>query len=463
MSKSGIAWTDWSWNTVTHCTPISEGCKNCYALITEKRLNRWGQEKYKDITKVLTHENALSEPGKLKKGTLIFTCSMSDLFHDDVPTEFILKQFEVMNKCSQHIFLVLTKRSSRIEELNNIVKWTGNIWLGVTVENKDNVYRINDLVNSNAQHKFLSIEPLIGPIPELPLSGIDWVIVAGETGKNARQMRSEWADLIFDKCQINNIPFFFKQWGEYGNDGNRVGKKKAGNVYKGKVWYQWPPEISKFKKIKTTKNNMKLIIEEYDELLKNIKKIYIPAQKNLLLNYWNIGFTISNALNGKPEYGAGTIKKLSMDLKIHSRTLYQIIDFSRFIKKSELSFELTWSHYRYICSLKDKDKIIKLIKKAITENLSAEQIQQVIKKEDPITESEGKRNVGSKKEFDEADALISKLERIPGDDVAEPIKIFPPESKAKIRNALSKAILRLKKLLTVIDKMDEESEQPLTI
>lgn len=231
--KSKIEWTESTWNPVTGCTQISEGCQNCYAKRMAERLHSMGQEKYKNAFKLTTHPTCLNEPLKWKKPQIIFVCSMSDLFHKSVPDEFIMQVFEVMNKASWHTFQVLTKRSKRLKEIAPKLNWTKNIWLGVTVENDNHKDRIKDLVKTPAIIKYLSVEPMLSEVKQIPLSGIDWVIVGGESGPGARPIQEEWILPIRDKCSAMNIPFFFKQWGG-------TNKKQAGSLLQGKHWKQMP-------------------------------------------------------------------------------------------------------------------------------------------------------------------------------------------------------------------------------
>lgn len=213
MSNSGIEWTEMTWNPVTGCNKISPGCKFCYAEIMSKRLKAMGVDKYKDGFKLKTHPETLSTPYTWKKSKIVFVNSMSDLFHDDVPLAFIKAVFSVMNNTPQHIYQVLTKRSERLLELSSQLNWTNNIWMGVSVENDDYTYRVRQLAKTKAKTKFLSIEPLIGPVKTLNLKNINWVIVGGESGHKARPVQKEWIDFVKEKCAKENIAFFFKQWG----------------------------------------------------------------------------------------------------------------------------------------------------------------------------------------------------------------------------------------------------------
>jgi len=240
MAKnSSIEWTESTWNPITGCTKVSPGCKFCYAERMAKRLKAMGSANYENGFKLTLHEHVLELPLTWKKPQTIFVNSMSDLFHKNVPLEFIQKMFDVMNKAYWHKFQILTKRSERLFELDPLFTrlgragWTDNIWMGVSVENENYTYRINHLRYTNAKVKFLSIEPLIGPIEQLDLTNINWVIVGGESGPGARPMKEEWVIKIRDECKRAKVPFFFKQWGG-------VNKKKNGRVLKGRTWEEMP-------------------------------------------------------------------------------------------------------------------------------------------------------------------------------------------------------------------------------
>jgi protein gp37 len=232
-TKSKIEWTDSTWNPVTGCVKISTGCKNCYAERMAKRLQAMGQENYKNGFEPTIHRHVLEYPLQWKKPQNIFVNSMSDLFLDSIPLKFIKDVFSVMNRADWHRFQVLTKRSDRLLELNKELEWTKNIWMGVSVENHRFRYRIDHLRKTSAVIKFLSIEPLIGPVGSLNLNGIDWVIVGGESGPGARLMEEAWVLNIRNQCNKKNVPFFFKQWGG-------VNKKKAGRVLEGRTWDEMP-------------------------------------------------------------------------------------------------------------------------------------------------------------------------------------------------------------------------------
>lgn len=232
-ANSSIEWTGSTWNPVTGCSKISTGCRNCYAERMARRLRAMGQPNYANGFRVTLHPHVLNLPLTWKSPRTIFVNSMSDLFHEKVPTAFIKKVFGVMVGVEWHRFQVLTKRSVRLLELSATLPWTQNIWMGVTVENENVIERIDHLRKTAAAVKFLSIEPLLGPLPALDLSGIDWVIVGGESGPGARYMDPSWVVDIRDQCSNAGVPFFFKQWG--GTD-----KKKAGRILKGRTWDEMP-------------------------------------------------------------------------------------------------------------------------------------------------------------------------------------------------------------------------------
>jgi protein gp37 len=213
-SRSSIEWTEMTWNPVTGCSKVSQGCKNCYAERMAKRLQSMGVWQYRNGFEVTLAPQILNEPFKWKQPRLIFVNSMSDLFHEDISEGYIQQVFEVMNKTTQHTYQILTKRAERLRSVSKKLKWSKNIWMGVSVENQDAISRIIELIQTPAQLKFLSIEPLIGPIPHLPLHNIDWVIVGGESGPRARPMMKTWVDDIHLQCAANAVPFFFKQWGK---------------------------------------------------------------------------------------------------------------------------------------------------------------------------------------------------------------------------------------------------------
>jgi protein gp37 len=230
---SKIEWTQSSWNPVTGCSKVSLGCRNCYAERLAKRLQRMGQPRYKNGFEVTLHEDLLDIPLRWKKPRIIFVNSMSDIFHGDVPDSYIKKIFKTMNEASWHTFQILTKRSKRMVSLADKLNWSSNIWMGVTVENSRHIDRIYDLQVIPSAVKFLSLEPLLGAIPEFPSAGIDWVIVGGESGPGARIMEKSWPVEIRNYCVTNKIPFFFKQWGG-------VRKHQNGRLLEGKLWSEYP-------------------------------------------------------------------------------------------------------------------------------------------------------------------------------------------------------------------------------
>jgi len=232
-AHSGIEWTESTWNPLTGCTKISPGCKHCYAERMARRLQAMGQPNYANGFRLTLHEHMLEQPLGWKKPQMVFVNSMSDLFHGDVSPAFILKVFDAMRRASWHTFQVLTKRSERLMELDPLLEWPPNVWMGVSVENQDYTFRIEHLRQTRARVKFLSLEPLLGPLPTLDLHGIDWVIVGGESGPGARPMVEEWVLAIRDQCLAAGVPFFFKQWGG-------VRKKQARRVLRGRTWDQLP-------------------------------------------------------------------------------------------------------------------------------------------------------------------------------------------------------------------------------
>jgi len=231
--STSIEWTDSTWNPVTGCTKISIGCANCYAERMALRLKAAGNPSYANGFSVTMHEDMLDRPLKWKKPQTIFVNSMSDLFHEDIPTEFILRAFDVMRRADWHCFQILTKRSERMLELSPKLPHMLHIWLGVTVEAQDYTFRIDHLRRTGANVKFLSLEPLLGPISSLNLAGIDWVIVGGESGPRARPIKESWVVDIRSQCQEAKVPFFFKQWGG-------TNKKKTGRELDGRTWDEMP-------------------------------------------------------------------------------------------------------------------------------------------------------------------------------------------------------------------------------
>ncbi|RKZ28580.1 hypothetical protein DRQ36_10235 [bacterium] len=231
--NSSIEWTETTWNPVTGCTKISDGCLNCYAERMARRLRAMGQKKYANGFDVTVHPDVLDEPNHWLKSRLVFVCSMSDLFHDKVSLTFIQRVFDVMENNPDHTFQVLTKRSERLVKIADKLPWPNNIWLGVTVENSKYISRIDDLKKTPAKVKFVSAEPLLSEIPTLDLRDIHWVIVGGESGPGARPIETEWVTDIRDQCAKANVAFFFKQWGG-------LNKKKAGRELDGKLYSELP-------------------------------------------------------------------------------------------------------------------------------------------------------------------------------------------------------------------------------
>jgi protein gp37 len=233
MAQSSIEWTEMTWNPTTGCTKLSPGCKYCYAEIMARRLKGMGLGKYSNGFELALHEGALELPYSWKKPKLVFVNSMSDLFHKDIPFSFIQKVFDVMNENPQHVFQVLTKRADIMLRHADKLNWTPNIWMGVTVENAEVLSRIDYLKLTPASIKFLSCEPLLGPLTGIDISGIDWVIVGGESGRNPRPMLEDWVIELQELCAVMDVPFFFKQWG--GRN-----KKMAGSELKGKTYKEIP-------------------------------------------------------------------------------------------------------------------------------------------------------------------------------------------------------------------------------
>jgi len=233
MTKTKIEWTESSWNPVTGCDKVSDGCLNCYAEKMAFRLKAMGTKGYENGFKLTLQYHQLEKPLKLKKPQMIFVNSMSDIFHKDIPDDYIFKIFETMNKAYWHTFQVLTKRPERLELLKDKIKWTENIWMGTTIESNKYIDRIKYIKNTNAKIKFISFEPLLSSVKEVNLNGIDWVIVGGESGSGARIIKKEWVLEIKEMCEKLNIAFFFKQWGG-------TNKKKNGRLLDGRVYDEMP-------------------------------------------------------------------------------------------------------------------------------------------------------------------------------------------------------------------------------
>ncbi len=241
MSKSTIEWTESTWNPVTGCNQISPGCKNCYAAVLSNRLKAMGIENYSNGFELTLQPQMLSIPKKVKKPTKFFVNSMSDLFHKEIPFGYIQSVFKVMIECPQHTFQILTKRSDRLRDVQGSLPWLYNIWQGVSVESPEYFNRIDDLINTDAKVKWLSLEPLLAPMINLPLDGIDWVVVGGESTPSKaklREMGTNWVRDIRDQCIDKNVPFFFKQWGGINSQ-----KKKNGRTLDGIIHDEWPQQI----------------------------------------------------------------------------------------------------------------------------------------------------------------------------------------------------------------------------
>jgi protein gp37 len=228
-TKSHIEWTEMTWNPVTGCSKVSAGCKHCYAEKMAHRLRAMGVERYRNGFKVTLQPDLLEAPLRWREPRVVFVNSMSDLFHEDIPLDYIQNVFDTMVKCPQHTFQILTKRSKRLLQVAGMLSWAPNIWMGVSVEDERVVHRIYDLQIVPAHVRFLSCEPLIGPLDELPLTDIHWVIVGGESGPRSRPMKSEWPESILRQCRDANVPFFFKQWGGVRKD--LTGRRLFGQTF----------------------------------------------------------------------------------------------------------------------------------------------------------------------------------------------------------------------------------------
>ncbi len=233
---SSIEWTDATWNPVTGCTKISPGCKHCYAERMAKRLASMGQPRYTNGFQLTLQPDVVDQPLSWKKPRRVFVNSMSDLFHDEVPLSYLREVFQVMAAAHWHVFQVLTKRSERLVKFAGKLIWPTNVWMGVSVESEDYTYRIEDLSGIPAAVRFLSVEPLLGPIDKLPLRNIDWVIVGGESGPHARPISPHWVRSIRNDCVSAGVPFFFKQWGG-------VRKSTTGRVLDGRTWDELPARM----------------------------------------------------------------------------------------------------------------------------------------------------------------------------------------------------------------------------
>ena len=236
-NKSSIEWTDSTWNPVTGCNKVSPGCKHCYAERMAQRLRAMGQANYQNGFELTLQEHMLNKPLQIKKPQLIFVNSMSDLFHEEIPVDYIQRVFRVMREANWHQFQILTKRSERLIELHAQIDWPDNVWMGVSVESDRYQYRIDHLRQTHAAVMFLSLEPLLGPILNMDLSKINWVITGGESGPGARPIERSWVVDIKKQCRKAKIPFFFKQWGG-------VNKKKTGRLLNGRTWDELPRDLS---------------------------------------------------------------------------------------------------------------------------------------------------------------------------------------------------------------------------
>ena len=256
MAETEIEWTDVTWNPVAGCSIMSSGCTNCYAMQMAYRLEAMGVDKYKGLTRrsgnrsvwkgiVNEDRKSLDIPIKWKKPRKIFVNSMSDLFHDGVSDDFILEVWNVMRQTPRHSYQILTKRPDRMRDLlaTSVPEILPNVWLGTSVENTEVIHRIDELRDVRAAIRFISFEPLIGPVGTLNLYDIDWAIVGGESGPRARPIEEAWIDDIYDACQLSQTAFFFKQWGTWGSDMKKRSKKANGRQYRGRTWDEMPREV----------------------------------------------------------------------------------------------------------------------------------------------------------------------------------------------------------------------------
>jgi len=240
-TKTSIEWTEQTWNPTTGCTKVSPGCQNCYAEVMARRLKAIGVKGYENGFALTLHPTRLKEPLRRKKPTMYFVNSMSDIFHEDIPNQYIRGVFEVIKRSPQHTFQILTKRAARMAEFLKYYNVPKNAWIGVTVENrKYGISRIDKLRQVNAKVRFLSMEPLLEDLGHLNLKNIHWVIVGGESGPKARRMEPEWIKSIKQQCEKHNICFFFKQWGGWGADGKKRAKKANGRMLFGRTWNSMP-------------------------------------------------------------------------------------------------------------------------------------------------------------------------------------------------------------------------------
>lgn len=237
MAKSAIEWTQATWNPVTGCTKVSPGCKHCYAETLALRLQAMGQRNYRNGFLLTLQPHMLELPLSWKRPQIIFVNSMSDLFHEKIPESYVHQVFGIMRRAWWHQFQVLTKRAERLEELSNSIEWPQNVWMGVSVEDQEYTYRIDHLRRTGAHIKFLSLEPLLGPLSSLDLGGIDWVIVGGESGPGSRPIQKQWVVKIRNQCTKTGVAFFFKQWGG-------VNKKRTGRLLDGRTWDDLPRKFA---------------------------------------------------------------------------------------------------------------------------------------------------------------------------------------------------------------------------
>lgn len=235
-TDSNIEWTEFTWNPVTGCVKVSQGCKNCYAERMAKRLKAMGSSRYADGFAPTMHWDLIDAPKRWKKSRLVFVNSMSDLFQDEVPDDFIQRVFDTMAACPQHKFQILTKRSERLRDMALRLQWPRNVWMGVSVEDSRVLDRVEHLISVPAAVRFLSCEPLLGPLDSLPLQQVDWVIVGGESGPKAREIRPAWVRSIRQQCRKHSVPFFFKQWGG-------VRKDMTGRLLDGRTYDEMPEEV----------------------------------------------------------------------------------------------------------------------------------------------------------------------------------------------------------------------------
>jgi len=240
MKRTKIEWTEATWNPSIGCTKVSDGCAHCYAEVMAKRLQAMGNKDYEDGFAFKILPKRLNEPKKIIKPTRFFVNSMSDLFHDKMPYDYLDKIFDVISLTPQHTYQILTKREKNMFNYFSKRSVPKNVWLGVTVENEKYKHRIDFLKLIDASIRFVSFEPLIGPIGKLDLSDIHWCIVGGESGPKARQIKEEWIIEIFNQCKEQTVSFFFKQWGTWGSDGIKRNKKLNGKVFLGKKWNEYP-------------------------------------------------------------------------------------------------------------------------------------------------------------------------------------------------------------------------------